>query len=199
MGRRLLRLGILGSGKGSNMEAICAAIDRGELEAEVGVVISDVADAGILEGAKERSIPVLHVDAGKKTRLAEPAEEAICERLAEATVDLVILAGFMRVIGRPLLETFEGRILNIHPSLLPNFRGLDAWGQALAAGVSESGCTVHHVTAEIDGGQILAQATVPVLEGDSVDSLRERIHKAEHVLYPQVIAVVGEEILANEA
>ncbi len=198
-GGRRLRLGILGSGEGSNMEAICEAIDRGEMDAEVALVISDREDAAILQRAARRGLRVVTVRPGDRPgRLAEPAQKEICDRLQAAQVDLVILAGFMRVLRAPLLDAFENRILNVHPSLLPEFPGLDAWGQALRAGVRESGCTVHRVTAEVDEGAILGQERVPVLPGDTVESLRERIHEREHTLYPRVIGEVGEKILAGE-
>jgi formyltetrahydrofolate-dependent phosphoribosylglycinamide formyltransferase len=186
-----LKLGILGSGVGSNFEAICEAIDEGRLDAEVAIVISDSEEAAILGRASRRGIPWVAIDSGPyETKFGAPAQKEACDRLKAAGVDMVVLAGFMRLVKEPILSAFEGRILNIHPSLLPAFKGYDAWGQALAAGVKESGCTVHRVTADVDGGEILGQARVPVVEGDTAESLRERIHEAEHELYPRVIGEV---------
>lgn len=197
-GARRLRLGVLGSGMGTNLEAICESVARGDLDAEVALAISDVEDAPFLERARERNIPAVYVNPGEyRTRLGSPAQKEICDRLKAAHVDLVILSGFMRLLKEPVLGAFEGRILNIHPSLLPDFKGLDPWGQALAAGVTESGCTVHYVTAEMDAGEILAQARVAVQPGDTVQTLKERIHAAEHELYPKVIGEVGAKILGK--
>ncbi len=183
-----LKLGILGSGKGSNFRAIADSIARGELDAEVRIVISDVGDAGILELARERRVRAEFVSPGRfRTRLEPEAEERIVALLREAGVELVVLAGFMRMIKAPLLEAFPRRIVNIHPSLLPAFPGLEAWRQALAAGVPETGCTVHYVDASMDAGEIVAQRAVPVLAGDTPETLHARIQIAEHALYPDVL------------
>jgi phosphoribosylglycinamide formyltransferase-1 len=163
-----LRLGVLGSGKGSNFRAIADAIARGELAAEVRVVISDVADAGILTLARERGLRAEFVAPGRfKTRLEPDSEQRIVALLHDAKVELVVLAGWMRMIKAPLLEAFPRRIVNIHPSLLPAFPGLEAWKQAIAANAAESGCTVHYVDAGMDSGEIIAQCRVPVLPGDT--------------------------------
>ena len=184
-----LRLGVLGSGKGSNFRAIADAISRGELDAEVAVVISDNADAGILALAKERGFRAEYLAPGKfRTKLEPDAETKLVALLREAQVDLVILAGYMRMIKAPLLEAFPRRIINIHPSLLPNFPGLEAWTQAVAAGAKESGCTVHYVDAGMDTGEVIAQANVPVLPNDTPETLHARIQVEEHKLYPAVIA-----------
>jgi phosphoribosylglycinamide formyltransferase-1 len=184
-----LRLGILGSGKGSNFRAIADAIAAGTLHAETRVVISDVADAGILELARERGVSAEFVAPGKfKTKLEPESEQRIVELLRSADVELVVLAGWMRMIKAPLLEAFPQRIINIHPSLLPQFPGLAAWTQALAAGSSESGCTVHYVDSGMDSGEILAQARVPVLADDTPATLHARIQVEEHRLYPEVLA-----------
>ncbi len=188
-----LRLGVLGSGRGSNLAAIFAAIDAGELDAEVAIVVSDVADAPILERARERGVPAVHVDpGGDPRRLAPPAQKEIADRLRAAGVDLVVCAGFLKVLKAPLLEPFAGRIINIHPSLLPKHPGLRAWEQALAAGDSEAGCTVHHVTESVDEGPVIKQGSVPVEEGDTPESLHARIQELEHQLLPQAIAELGE-------
>jgi phosphoribosylglycinamide formyltransferase-1 len=184
-----LRLGILGSGKGSNFVAIADAIARGELAAEVRVVISDVADAGILTLARERGLRAEFVAPGRfKTRLEPDSEQRIVALLHDAKVDLVVLAGWMRMIKEPLLEAFPRRIVNIHPSLLPAFPGLEAWKQAVAAGAGESGCTVHYVDAGMDSGEIIAQCRVPILPGDTPEVLHARIQEQEHRLYPAVLA-----------
>lgn len=183
------RLAILGSGKGSNFEAIAAAIDRGDLTARIVLAISDAAGAGILTLAGARGVPAIHVEPGveKGGRLSDAALKEIADRLHAASVDMVILAGFMRILRGPMLREFAGRILNIHPSLLPKYPGLAAWKQALANGDTESGCTIHLVDAGIDTGRILAQERVPILPGDTPDSLHERIQEREHELYPRVI------------
>ena len=187
----MLKLGVLGSGKGSNFRAIAEAIARGELEAEVRVVISDVASAGILELARVRGLRAEFVEPGRfKTKLEPEAEQRVVEILQSAGVEWVVLAGYMRMIKPPLLAAFPRRIINIHPSLLPAFPGLEAWRQALAAGVPETGCTVHYVDAGMDTGEIIAQRAVPVLPGDTAETLHARIQVAEHALYPAVLAAL---------
>src|SRR5437763_2821266 len=182
------RLGVLGSGKGSNFVAIADACAEGRIPAEVVVVLSDVAEAGILERARERHIPVRFIPPGKfRTKLDDEAERAFVEMLRAAKVDLIALAGFMRVLKGDFLRAFEGRIVNIHPSLLPSFPGLEAWKQALDHGVKVTGCTVHFVDAGIDAGAIIGQQTVPVLDNDTAEALHRRIHGAEHELYPKCV------------
>jgi phosphoribosylglycinamide formyltransferase 1 len=183
-----LRLGILGSGKGSNCRAILESIRTGALSADVRVVISDVLDAPILEIAREFSIPNAYLPPGQfRTRLEPNAEAELVQMLRDAEVDFVVLAGFMRVLKSAMLEAFPRRIINIHPSLLPKFPGLEAWKQALAAGETVTGCTVHYVDEKIDHGGIIAQRDVPILPDDSAGSLHARIQIAEHELYPAVI------------
>ena len=185
-----LRLGVLGSGKGSNFRAITDAIGVGALDAEVRVVISDVEDAGILALARERRLRAEYVAPGKfKTKLAPEAEAQMVALLREAEVELVVLAGWMRMIKAPLLEAFPRKIINIHPSLLPAFPGLEAWKQALAAGAHETGCTVHYVDTGMDTGEVIAQNRVPIFPSDTPEELHARIQVAEHKLYP---AVIGE-------
>ena len=184
-----LKLGILGSGKGSNFRAIADAIARGELDAEVRIVLSDVEDAGILQLARDRGYRADVIAPGRfKTKLEPEAEARLVEMLREAGVDLVVLAGYMRMIKAPLLDAFPRRIINIHPSLLPAFPGLESWRQAVAAGATESGCTVHYVDGGMDTGEIIAQRRVPVLPGDTAATLHARIQVEEHRLYPEVIA-----------
>lgn len=195
-GDRQLRLAVLGSGAGSNLEAIADAIDNQQLQAEIRLVISDNADAQILARAQSRQIPALHINPGeKRTVLSAAAEKEIIDRLKAAEVDLIVLAGFMRIIKAPILEAFPDRILNVHPSLLPAFPGLDAPGQAIAAGASETGCTVHVVNAGVDSGPILGQARVPIEPTDNSATLHARIQEAEHLLFPRLIGEYGESII----
>ncbi|MCS7063694.1 MAG: phosphoribosylglycinamide formyltransferase [Methylacidiphilales bacterium] len=184
----LLRLGVLGSGKGSNFLAIHEAIQAGKLHAEIRLVVSDREDAGIVEHARRLGYPIWVLPLSRyKTRLEPELEGELVERLREAGCEWVILAGYMRVVKAPLLEAYRGRILNIHPSLLPDFKGLEAWKQALAAGVKKTGCTVHYVDESLDGGEILAQREVPVWPDDTPEELHRRIQEAEHILYPEVL------------
>ena len=191
-----LKLGVLGSGKGSNYKTIQDAIDADRLNAEVRVVISDVESAGILQFARAHKIRAEFVEPGKfKTRLEPESEQRVVEILKAERVDLVVLAGYMRMVKEPLLRAFPHRIVNIHPSLLPKFRGLAAWRQALEAGEKITGCTVHWVDEGMDTGAILAQREVPVLPGDTPESLHARIQVAEHAIYPEVIARIADGIL----
>jgi phosphoribosylglycinamide formyltransferase-1 len=184
-----LRLGIVGSGKGTNFRAVADAIARGELNADVRLVISDVEDAAILEHARARGVRAEFVSPGRfRTKLEPTAEQRVIGLLRDAEVELVVLAGYMRMIKGPFLDAFPHRIINIHPSLLPQFPGLEAWAQALAAGVPVTGCTVHYVDSGMDTGEIIAQREVPVLSGDTPELLHRRIQRAEHELYPAVIA-----------
>jgi len=186
------RLGVLGSGKGSNFVAIADAMAAGKSPAEVAIVLSDVESSGILERARERQIPARFIPPGKfRTKLEEEAERAFVEALRAARVDLIVLAGFMRVLKGDFLRAFEGRIINIHPSLLPSFPGLEAWKQALDHGVKFTGCTVHFVDAGVDSGAIICQQTVPVLDNDTPETLHQRIHAAEHELYPKCVAAIA--------
>jgi phosphoribosylglycinamide formyltransferase-1 len=186
------RLGVLGSGKGSNFAAIADAITAGQLPAEVGIVLSDVENAGILEQARRRNLPGRFIAPGKfRTKLDEEAEMAYVAALREARTDLIVLAGFMRVLKGEFLRAFEGRIVNVHPSLLPSFPGLEAWKQALDHGVKVTGCTVHFVDSGVDSGAIIGQQTVPVLDDDTAATLHERIHAAEHELYPGCVAAIA--------
>jgi phosphoribosylglycinamide formyltransferase 1 len=188
-------LGILGSGKGTNCRAILESIRSGALAAEVRVVISDVFDAPILDIAREFSVPNAYLPPGRfHTRLEPQAEVELVEMLRDAGVELVILAGFMRVLKAPMLEAFRRRILNIHPSLLPKFPGLEAWKQALAAGETVTGCTVHYVDEKIDHGDVIAQRKVAILPNYTAESLHARIQIAEHELYPAVISKVCQKL-----
>ncbi len=189
---RRIRLGVLGSGRGSNAIALADACAAGWIPGSVAVVLSDVREAALLERARERGLPTEYIAPGPfRTKLDETAEVAYLDRLRAAEVDYVVLAGFMRILKDGFLRAFPQRVLNIHPSLLPAFPGLEAWRQALTHGVKITGCTVHLVDQGIDNGTILGQAAVPVLDGDSPESLHARIQEAEHRLYPAVVAALA--------
>lgn len=184
-------LGILGSGSGSNMQAILDAIDAGKLDARIALVLSDQPNAFILERARQRGIPAEAIDCrGFRTKFPEECQEETARKLLAAGVDIVCLAGFLRLVKRPLLDAFPERILNIHPALLPAFPGLEAWKQALAAGVPETGCTIHYVDEGMDTGPVILQKRVPVFPGDTAASLHHRIQTAEHEAYPEAVRLV---------
>jgi phosphoribosylglycinamide formyltransferase 1 len=184
----LPRLAVLGSGAGSNFVAIADAIAAGVVHAEVVLVVSDVAEARILQHAADRGLPGCFLDPGPyKTRLADSAQEELARRLRDVQADVIVCAGFMRRLKAPVLTEWAGRIVNIHPSLLPQFPGRDAIPQALAAGVPVTGCTVHLVTEDIDAGPILARQEVAVEPGDTAASLTPRINAAERALYPATL------------
>jgi len=189
---RPFRIGVLGSGQGSNFVAIADAVAAGKIPAEIALVLSDVEQAGILARARERNLPAQFVPPGKfRTKLDDEAESAFVTALQQAGVDLIVLAGFMRVLKGNFLRVFEGRIVNVHPSLLPSFPGLEAWKQALEQGVKVTGCTVHFVDAGVDSGAIIGQQAVPVLDDDTPESLHQRIHAAEHELFPRCVAALS--------
>jgi len=195
---RRLALGILGSGKGSNCRAILEQIRSGNLSADCRIVISDVADAGILEIARDFGVPGTFLPPGKfRTKLEPEVEIELVRLLRSAQVELVVLAGFMRVLKPVTLDAFPHRIINLHPSLLPKFPGLEAWKQALAAGETATGCTVHYVDAGVDSGEIIAQRSVPILPNDTAVTLHERIQMAERELFPAVIGKLAAEISAS--
>ncbi len=186
-------LGVLGSGSGSNMQAILDAIDAGTLDARISLVLSDNPDAFILERARKRGIETGVIDCrGFKTKFPEGAQQETADLLKAAGVELVCLAGFLRLVKQPLLEAFPNRIINIHPALLPTFPGLESWKQALDAGVAETGATVHFVDEGMDTGPVILQERVPVLPGDTAESLHARIQVAEHRLYPAAIGTIAE-------
>ena len=174
------------------MQAILDAIDAGTLQARIALVLSDNPDAYILERARQRGIATGLIDcAGFRTKFPESVQQETADRLLAAGVQLVCLAGFLRLVKRPLLDAFPRRILNIHPSLLPAYPGLESWKQALAAGESHSGCTVHFVDDGMDTGPVIVQESVPVLPGDTAESLHARIQAVEHRLYPLAIQRVA--------
>jgi phosphoribosylglycinamide formyltransferase 1 len=189
---RTFRIGVLGSGKGSNFVAIADACAAGKIPARIALVLSDVETSGILGHARERNFPARFIAPGKfRTKLEEESENAYIAALREANVDLIVLAGFMRVLKGDFLRAFEGRIVNVHPSLLPSFPGLEAWKQAWEAGVKVTGCTVHFVDAGVDSGPIIGQQTVAVLDDDTAETLHQRIHAAEHELYPKCVGAIA--------
>ncbi|AFY73126.1 phosphoribosylglycinamide formyltransferase, formyltetrahydrofolate-dependent [Synechococcus sp. PCC 7502] len=180
-------LGILASGSGSNMEAIANAISNKEINAQIRVVIYNNPDAKVKERAERLGIPAVLIN-HRDYKSREDLDRAIIQTLNEYQVNLVIMAGWMRVVTQVLIDAFSDRILNIHPSLLPSFRGTHAIDQALNYGVKIAGCTVHIVSLEVDSGKILEQAAVPVLTSDTVESLQQRIQVQEHIIYPKAIA-----------
>jgi len=187
-----LKIGVIGSGKGTNCQAIIDAIRDGKLRAEVVCVVSDVEDAYILERARKHGIPAFYISAAPfRTKLEGPAEGRYIETMKRHGAEVVALAGFMRMLKKGLLSAFAGNILNIHPSLLPAFPGLESWKQALDYGVKVTGCTVHFVDEGMDTGPVIVQRTVPVLEGDTPESLHARIQAEEHVAYPEALALLA--------
>ena len=184
-----IKLGVLGSGSGSNMQAILDAIDEGSLSAEIVLVLSDNPDAYILERAQKAGIPTEVIDClGYSTRFPDSSQRAVAEKLKSLGVDLVCLAGFMRLVKQPMLDVFPERILNIHPSLLPKYKGLHTHERAIEAGDTHGGCSVHIVTAELDDGPVLGQTEVAIIPGDTPDDLAARVLIAEHQLYSRVLA-----------
>jgi phosphoribosylglycinamide formyltransferase-1 len=184
-------VGVLISGRGSNMSALIAAIEAGHVTARIAVVISNRPGAGGLERARAAGIETVILD-HKQFGSRDQFDRAIVRELQARGVTVVCLAGFMRLVGAPLLEAFPNAILNIHPSLLPAFPGLDAQRQALEHGVKVSGATVHLVTGELDGGPIILQSTVPVLDDDTEETLSQRILAVEHRIYPEALKLVLE-------
>ena len=187
-----LHLGVLGSGAGSNMQSIVDAIAAGTLDAEIRLVLADVPDAKILARARRHGIPCQYLDCAPwKTKLEGPAEDRCIELLKGAGVDTVVLAGFMRIVKPKLLAAYPDRVLNIHPALLPAFPGVQSWTQALDYGCKVAGVTVHFVDAGTDSGPILVQKAVPVLEGDTPESLHARIQEQEHLAFPEALDILA--------
>src|SRR6266480_1028387 len=184
----MVKIGILGSGRGSNCRAILQRIRNGKLNGRAAVVISDVLDAPILEIAREFGVANAYLPPGHfRTRLEPKVEAQLVELLRDAGVELVVLAGFMRVLKEQMLAAFPRRIVNIHPSLLPKFPGLQAWKQAVVANEKWTGVTVHYVDEKVDHGDIIAQRKVPVMSDDTPESLHARIQEVEHALYPEAL------------
>lgn len=184
-------IAVLASGRGTNLQAIIENVENGTLKANLACVVSDRQDAKALERARQHNIEAVYLDPGpKKTWLVPEVEQQYVKALQDRNVDLVCLAGFMRILKKPFLDAFKGRILNIHPALLPSFPGLDVQKKALEYGVKFSGCTVHFVDETVDGGPIITQAAVPVLDDDTPEKLAERILKEEHRIYTEAINIV---------
>ena len=181
-------IAILGSGNGSNAQALIDAVEAGTLDTTIACIISDVKDARILERAKQHHIPAHYIDCTPSPyALRDQAEATVLQLLEHYQVDYIILAGFMRIVKKSLLNAFPRKVINIHPSLLPAFPGLEAGRQAFEAGVRETGCTVHYVDAGIDTGEIIVQKKVIIEPDDSLEQLMEKIHAAEHIAYPEAL------------
>lgn len=187
-----LRIGVLVSGRGSNLQAVIDSIGNGSLAAEIAVVISDQPDAFALERAKKHNIPAVHISAKGHKSKREEYDALLVAELRKHGVDLVILAGFMRIISKVLVDAFRHRMMNIHPALLPSFPGLHVQKAAIDRGAKFSGCTVHFVDEGMDTGPIIIQAVVPVLDGDTEDELAGRILKQEHKIFSRAIRLFAE-------
>ena len=187
-----LRIAVLGSGSGSNMQAILDAINAGTLNCEISCVISDVEDALILKRASDNDISAQFVSAEPfKTKLDGEAEQEYIRIIKESGATAVALAGFMRIIKQSMLDELPYKILNIHPSILPSFPGVQSWKQALERGVKATGCTVHFVDEGTDTGPIILQKTVPVMDDDTAETLHARIQVQEHIAYPEALALLA--------
>ena len=186
-----LRLGIMASGSGSNFEAIATAIESGSLSAQIKVLIYNNPGAKVQERAQRRQIPSVLLN-HREFESRETLDQAIVKTLKAHEVECIIMAGWMRVVTPVLIDAFPNSIVNIHPSLLPSFKGIRAVEQALEAGVKVSGCTVHKVVTDVDSGEILIQAVVPVQSNDTAETLQQRIHLQEHRIYPQAIALMAQ-------
>lgn len=190
-----LRIAILGSGKGSNCQCIIDAIENGKLNASVACVLSDIEDAFILERARKHGIPAEYVSGAPfKTKIEGEAEQNYIKALRKYNANIIALAGFMRIIKKGLLEAFPNRIVNIHPSLLPAFPGMESWKQALDHGVKITGCTVHFVDKGMDTGRIIVQRAVPVLRNDTAETLHARMQTEEHKAYPEALRIIAEQM-----
>jgi phosphoribosylglycinamide formyltransferase-1 len=187
---KTLKLGVMASGSGSNFEALMAVINQGQLNAQVQIVIYNNPTAKVKERAERWQVPTVLLD-HRLFNSRELLDQAIATTLKDYGVDWVIMAGWMRIVTPVLLTAFPQRVLNIHPSLLPSFRGVRAVEQALAVGVKVTGCTVHYASAEVDSGPIIAQAVVPILPDDTSDSLHARIQVQEHQIFPRAIALAA--------
>jgi phosphoribosylglycinamide formyltransferase-1 len=188
-----LRVGVLASGRGSNLAAILDRSLAGEIDVEVAVVLSDVAGAAALDRARAAGVPAFHIPPGRfRTKLEPEAEHLYVRSLREHGVELVALAGFMRILHDDFLNSFPRAVVNIHPSLLPSFPGLDVQRQAIEHGVKWSGATVHFVDAGVDSGPIIIQAAVPVFDDDTPETLSARILREEHRIYPEALQLIAE-------
>ena len=187
----IFKLAILVSGRGSNLQAIIDSIDREELDAHLSIVISNTKDAMALKRAEKHGIKTIFIDPSTYLNSKE-YDKALVLKLKEFSIDLICLAGYMRILGEEVIQTFEKKIINMHPSLLPAFPGLNAQKQAINHGVKFSGCTVHFVDSGVDSGPIILQTVVPVYDNDDEKSLSKRILEQEHYLYPKAIKMIQE-------
>ncbi|HEY5653887.1 MAG TPA: phosphoribosylglycinamide formyltransferase [Pontiella sp.] len=195
----MLKLAIFGSGSGSNCQAIIDAVEAGSLNAEIKCVLADKEDAFILERARKHHIPAIYFDCAPfKTKLDGDAEQNVLQILKEHDVNFIALAGFMRIVKDGLLKAYEGRMINIHPSLLPSFPGLDAGKQAFDYGVKYTGCTVHFVDAGVDTGAVINQKIISIEASDTLESMMEKLHKQEHIAYPEALQWIAEGCLQKE-
>ena len=188
---KIFKLAVLVSGRGSNLQAIMDSIDREELDAHLSIVISNTKDAMALKRAEKHEIKTIFIDPSNYSSSKE-YDKALVLKLKEFSIDLICLAGYMRILGEEIIQTFEKKIINIHPSLLPSFPGLNAQKQAINHGVKFSGCTVHFVDSGVDSGPIILQTVVPVYDNDDEKSLSKRILEQEHYLYPKAIKMIQE-------
>ena len=188
------KLAVLVSGRGSNLQAIIDSIERNALDAQLSLVLSNVKDALALQRAEKHGIETIFIDPAISPN-RKAFDKAMIDKLKEMSIDLICLAGYMRILGKEFIQAFSTRIINIHPSLLPAFPGLDAQKQAIEYGVKLSGCTVHFVDEGIDSGPIILQTAVPVYDHDNEDSLAQRILEQEHILYPKAIKLIAEKKL----
>jgi len=191
MASEKFKLAVLVSGRGSNLQAIIDSIEKNDLQAEIALVISNVKDAYALERARKHGLEGLFLDP-KSFPDRNSYEQNLIEQIQSKSVNLICLAGYMRILGKDFIEAFSGRIINIHPSLLPAFPGLNVQQRALEHGARFSGCTVHYVNEEVDGGPIISQAVVPIFDDDDEASLSERILAQEHIIYPEAIRLILE-------
>jgi phosphoribosylglycinamide formyltransferase-1 len=189
----MLKLAIFGSGSGTNAQAIIDAVAAGTLDAEIKCILSDVEDATILERARKHDIPAIYFDCAPfKSKLDGEAEQKVLQTLEEHGVDFIALAGFMRIVKDGLLNAYAGRIINIHPSLLPSFPGLDSGKQAFDYGVKITGCTVHYVDAGIDTGAIINQKCIKIEKSDTLETMMRNLHAQEHIAYPEALQWIAE-------
>ena len=189
----MLNLAIFGSGSGTNCQAIIDAIEAGTLDAEIKCVLADVEDAFILERARKHNLPAIYFDCAPfKTKLDGEAEQTVLQTLKKHDVDFIVLAGFMRIVKNGLLDAYAGRIINIHPSLLPSFPGLDSGKQAFDYGVKITGCTVHFVDAGVDTGTIINQRSITIEDSDTIESMMTKLHAQEHIAYPEALQWIAE-------
>ena len=188
------KLAVLVSGRGSNLQAIIDSIEKNSLAAEISLIMSNVSDAYALQRGKKHGLESIFLDP-KSFSSRDDYEKQMIELLQTKSIDLVCLAGFMRILGKKFIDAFSGKIINIHPSLLPAFPGLNVQEKALKHGVRFSGCTVHFVNEEVDGGAIISQAVVPILDADDTQSLSDRILEQEHIIYPEAIRLIIEDRL----